>query len=63
MKEFGMENQQEQELNNEELHQLMNDEKMYNYQQSQSGESHCCNAPVIDDIERCSDCKEPCERL
>ena len=63
MKELGMENQQEQELNNEELYQLMNDEKMYKHQPSQSGESDCCSAPVVDDYELCSECKDHCGRL
>ena len=52
-----------EELTNEELHQLMNDEKMYKHQPTQSGESECCGASVIDDYELCSECKEHCDRV
>tara|TARA_R100001132_G_C3225611_1_gene62360 strand:+ start:257 stop:517 length:261 start_codon:yes stop_codon:yes gene_type:complete len=51
------------ELTNKELSELMNDEKMYKHQPSQSGESDCCGAPVVDDYELCSECKDHCERL
>ena len=49
------------EIDNNELHQLMNDDKMHSYMQEQSGESDCCGAPVIDDYLICSDCKEHCD--
>ena len=52
-----------EELTNEELHQLMNEEKMYKHQPTQSGESECCGASVIDDYELCSECKEHCDRV
>ena len=28
-----------------------------------SGESVCCESPVIDDVERCLECGENCERI
>ena len=31
--------------------------------QTVSGESDCCESPVIDDVERCSECGENCERV
>jgi hypothetical protein len=56
-----------EELNN--MNKLVNDfneyleDKILKNTPSQSGESDCCGSPVINDIERCSECKEHCERL
>lgn len=48
-------------ISDNELRELMND--VSDYQVSQSGESVCCSAPVLDDFEICSECKEHCDRL
>ena len=50
------------ELTNEEFSQMMQDDKMHNYMPGRSGKSDCCGAPVIDDYEMCSECKEHCDR-
>lgn len=48
-------------ITNNELHQLMNDNKMQNYQHEKSGQSDCCGASVYADIMICSECKDHCE--
>ena len=44
----------------DELSSYFND-KRYKYQPTQSGESDCCGAPVIDDYVICSECNEHCD--
>ena len=38
-------------------------DKILKHTPQQSGESNCCSAPVVDDYEICSECKEHCERV
>ena len=39
------------------------EEKIHKHTPTQSGESDCCGVYVIDDIERCSECGESCNRV
>ena len=50
-------------ISNRELHELMNDEKMYMHQPIQSGVSDCCDAPIYEDFEICSKCKDFCTNV
>jgi hypothetical protein len=45
------------------IYDFYKEEKFYKYMPTQSGESQCCGAAVIDDYELCSDCKEHCDRM
>ena len=59
----SIEERQRKELFQSEGFQEWLEEKTHKHTPTQSGESDCCGSSVIDDIERCSDCGENCERV
>jgi hypothetical protein len=48
-------------ITNEELSEMMNDDKMYKHQPIKEGESDCCGAGVYIDIMICSECNDHCD--
>lgn len=50
-------------ITNEELSEMINDDKMQKHQHGKSGRSDCCGESVYDDVLICSACNDHCEYL